>query len=245
MKKIFNISKFILIYTLFYFFTTFSYSQPYHFEITPGTKEWSTLKTESERLEVLNIPSSMLHEIDTKDLIITCLNYPAFGHYTAYNSLQKGFDHIFNNFNGLQNLFSRNDAAINLLKIYQSANLNFFKNNSLGIMKSYSFIRFNWLELILAQNKIIQQLTPEDKKQLINVCVLTFQQKTKNNLFNSLPAELPTLLIIVRSLEELKYQALFDSPNYSHLQQFSVDPIYLNPEDANILLNLAVQYIHN
>ncbi|NBH88227.1 hypothetical protein D3Z41_05295 [Parabacteroides distasonis] len=65
------------------------------------------------------IPDDQLKHMSTIDLLITCMNYPAYGYFTAFNDPQEGIDINIRNFNGLQELMRRTDAPNELLSIYK------------------------------------------------------------------------------------------------------------------------------
>ncbi|MBA7511128.1 hypothetical protein ES705_03119 [subsurface metagenome] len=79
------------------------------------------MKDESERLNALQIPNNILNVIETEELVIACLNYPAAFHYTIYIDEHIGLQKVISNFKGLQELFNRNDAGKYLIEHYKNA----------------------------------------------------------------------------------------------------------------------------
>ena len=79
---------------------------PYKFPLKPGDEGWKSLKTHVEKVNVIQIPDSILVSLTTGDLIQTCMNYPLFIDMFAFNSSQYGFNKIMNDFNGFKELFN-------------------------------------------------------------------------------------------------------------------------------------------
>ena len=67
----------------------------------------------------MQIPEDQLVSMSTQDLVITCMNYPAWLYFTAFNNPQDGIDINIHNFNGLQELMKRADAPVELLSVYK------------------------------------------------------------------------------------------------------------------------------
>jgi hypothetical protein len=95
-------------------------SRVYDFPTNPSTEEWKELKKEKERIEALQIPDNLLKSMTTDDLIITCINYPAFGHFTAYNTGKEGISRVISKFNGLKELLARQDAPSKMLALFSA-----------------------------------------------------------------------------------------------------------------------------
>ena len=96
-----------------------SQAQVYNFPVRPGTEAWGSLVTEEDRFSAMQIPEDQLVSMSTQDLVITCMNYPAWIYFTAFNNPQDGIDINIRNFNGLQELMRRADAPVELLSVYK------------------------------------------------------------------------------------------------------------------------------
>lgn len=94
------------------------------FPVKPGKAEWKNLKTESERLNAMQVPSDVLANMETEELVITCMNYPAALLYGAYSNDYVGIRNIISQFNGLQELLKRKDALKYLTKVYKNSGTN-------------------------------------------------------------------------------------------------------------------------
>lgn len=147
------------------------------FPVKPGTEEWADLVTESERIDALQIPNDVLSTMSTAALVETCLNLPAFGYITAFNNIQTGFVILATKFNGLKELSKRQDVAKCLISIYQETGEKGFDNPNLNLDDKYWTIKFTWIELLIAQNKVLQSLDNEDKKKLLSLSQEKFNLK--------------------------------------------------------------------
>ncbi len=152
-------------------------SQTYDFPIKPGTTEWSGLVTESERFNAMQIPDDILSRLTTLALVKTCLNFPAFGYITAYENSQTGFVILATKFNGLKELANRPNAARHLINIYKETGETGFLSPNLHLDEKYWTIKFNWIEILLTQNKMLSSISNEDKKNLLIICQDKFKIK--------------------------------------------------------------------
>lgn len=95
---------------------------PYDYPIKPGTVEWKNFKSGDEMAAACNIPDTVLNNLNTRALVVTCLNYPLFNEILSANNLQAGFSALTDGFNGFKELLNRKDAGKELLLTYQSLN---------------------------------------------------------------------------------------------------------------------------
>lgn len=121
----------------------------------------------SERAQTCQIPQDVLKGISTKDLVETVLDYPFFAtDVLSANNVQSGFESVAKHFKGLQELLARKDAGLELIKKYQSANLACFANNSPENAEDDYIFKFYYLEILLAQDKIMAGLNEAQKAEL-------------------------------------------------------------------------------
>jgi hypothetical protein len=198
------------IFTLFLCLTLFIQAQNdigldyiYDFPVNPDTKEWGNLKTESERFDAMQIPFELLKSMSTESLIITCLNYPAFAHYTAFNNIQDGINHTIKNFNGLQELYLRQDAPSKMLSVYSK--LSTSNSNVKSIKTNFWWMRFCYFELLLTKKDVIDKLTENEKMNLIKEAYKKITDKIGDKEQNSLFNIQSSLLIIAKILDDSNY----------------------------------------
>jgi len=86
------------------------------FPVKPGMPEWAEVK---DRRKALLIPDSILPCLSTECLAVICSQYPLFYDISGYDNWGNLVDEMrFNEFNGHGELFNREGAVVELLKIY-------------------------------------------------------------------------------------------------------------------------------
>lgn len=197
-----------IIVCLICFYSVFTYGQvidePYGFPVNPGTEEWSKLKTEKERYSAMQIPEETLHNLSTNAIVISCINFPAFGFFGAYNNYQDGFIIMATKFNGLQELAKRKDAGECLINIYERSKENGIEIQKYIVDNKYWPIRLSWIELIMSQKLIIESLTIDEKKHLLSLSLEKFYMKQLNNLDFS-DGLVTTALLMGRILHSINF----------------------------------------
>ena len=174
----------------------------YNFPVRPGTSEWDSLKTETERFKALQIPDNLLSKMSTECLIKTCINYPAFGHFTAFDDNQKGMRHLVNMFNGLQELLNRKGAPLKLVAIYSAMDSSDMKISDKQVDNSLWTIRSCYFEMMLAQDEIIDKMDESARLELIIESRRRLNHKIDNKQKNSIFSYQPTLLIMGKILDK-------------------------------------------
>jgi hypothetical protein len=94
-------------------------------ELTGGGYDfayWQQHKTEAESVEAMmamcNIPKDLLKAMSTRNLAITCSNYPYNAVFMAYNDAYKGFLGTIAHFNGYAELMKRKGGLQTTLDLY-------------------------------------------------------------------------------------------------------------------------------
>jgi hypothetical protein len=135
-----------------------SASDAYDYPVKPGTAGWKAFTTHDEMLKACQIPEDILKNMSTKGLVETVLEYPLYGDMMAYDSIQQGFEAVASQFNGLSELLNRKDAGTELLAIYSKMNPLDIKENWGDIQKGAYGFSIASVEILLAQNKILDNL---------------------------------------------------------------------------------------
>ena len=127
------------------------------FPVNPSTPEWKELKSYEEQLLAYNIPNEMIKKISTSELVKVCLVYPEWGVIDAFNDRKVGLNNMMSHFNGFRELFTRNDAAKELIKVYSTLDpLAIGKDWTLLQKGEYSF-HINCIELLLSHGMMIDK----------------------------------------------------------------------------------------
>ncbi len=147
------------------------------FPVKPGSKEWLGIEDYSKRLELLNLPESIIKKITTEELVKTCLNYPEFRLIFTRNDLQSGYNYIRSKFNGFRELETRKDSGKELIKIYASYKPDNFDYTSSDLEIGLFIAKFTYIEILLAQTEILNKLSSSESSDLMVLCGQKYKQK--------------------------------------------------------------------
>ena len=123
------------------------------FPVKTGTDEWAKFKTNEEMVEACQIPENILASLTTEELTAICLNYPLIYDVFAFNQMKLGIDKLFADFNGIRELFGRDDVSDELLKHYHKAfkNISFLDGDASELAKGYFVVSFSIFEFLLSR----------------------------------------------------------------------------------------------
>lgn len=152
-------------------------SRVFNFPVKPGKVEWQKLTTYEGRLNAYNIPDKLLQNMNTADLLQTCLNYPEFRLIMTRNSLQQGYDYLLTIFNGFRELEKRKDAGKELIKVYKQLNPADIISYETPVKRGGFSFQFTYIEIILAQRNIISNLDNADKQDIVKTTISNYQAK--------------------------------------------------------------------
>ena len=152
---------------------------PYNYPIRPGMAEWKKFHTAEDRYAACQLPTEVLSSLTSEALAITCLNFPLFLEVNMANNIQDGFTTVHNHFNGLQELLNRNDAGKSLMLIYERKNVKDLEGLDEKHKGDFSF-DLTYIELVIAQDKIINNLSKEDKDHLSKIAIRQFIDKQRH-----------------------------------------------------------------
>jgi len=210
------------------------------FPVKPDTEKWNQLKDESERLNALQIPDDILSIIGTEELVIACLNYPAAFHYTIYDDEHIGLQKVISNFNGLRELFNRNGAGKYLIEHYKNAGAYGFIIKDKRLNERYWPLRFLYIELLLSQKEIIQNLEAEDRLLLLETTLNKFSLKAQSKDMFSKYDNMNSALIIVRIMASNNVEEVVSNSVY---MKFASDRELPDYETVEKVIELGKKYI--
>ncbi len=125
---------------------------PYSFPIIPGSSEWESFTTKQEMLDVCQIPEEKLANMTTEALLETVMNYPLIRDYIAFNSYKDACNVMSKDFNGFNELFSREDVTSVILSKYSSAHV--VSANDLDTVDPASFLEPSTIEYLIVCDEI-------------------------------------------------------------------------------------------
>ena len=87
----------------------------FEYPFKPGDAKWKSYETNQERKAALQIPTIILDELSTQQLLDICLEYPYLLEVTFSTDYQKALEYMAESFNGLKALITREDLLNVLL----------------------------------------------------------------------------------------------------------------------------------
>lgn len=153
-----------------------------------------------------NIPNSICNCITTEGLIETCLNYPEWRLFWTRNTHQQGFDYINSNFNGFEELWNRKDAGKELIKRYIEMDAGGFDKNGPDIEIGKFTMKIVEFETLIAQNKLLIQLSDNEKYELLNEAMNKYSGKRELFEFYGTTGLGSTLAIMSRIMYYNNYE---------------------------------------
>lgn len=175
----------------------------YLYPVLPGTQEWIALPTVTERVVACQIPDEKLLTMSTKGLIGSWVTFPFALDIYAISTFQTGITYWMENFSGLQALCKRPDAGAELLDYYDNMQPTCVETNTSSYpMGSFSF---TFIELLLAQDMILNQFNQQQKKDLVTEALEKYQyKKQEQEHFGT--TDVCTLFICARAMKHANYQ---------------------------------------
>lgn len=184
------------------------------FPVNPDTEEWNTLKDHEARINAMQIPTNILTEISTEELVIACINYPFGLQYGAYKNEYEGIIKIIEEFNGLSELMKRKDACAYLTEIYKNANAEGLTIKDKRIDERFWSLKFGYLELLICQDQIINSSDNEVAKTLLTTVVDKTNLKTEKTEHFSTYDLIISSFIITKILVKLKIEEFVTDSDY-------------------------------
>ncbi|RXF70151.1 hypothetical protein [Arcticibacter tournemirensis] len=155
----------------------------YDYPIKPGTEEWKRLSNSAEKIEVCQIPASILTKLTTEELVNTCLRYPPLQNIYAFNNIQRGVEKLIQDFNGIRELLNRKDAYEETLKVYSKKinNSSVLLEKTASIKKGSYIITLSSIEMILCQIELRTHPNVEIQKTVMKELLKGYNLKLNNN----------------------------------------------------------------
>lgn len=192
MKKLF-----LLLLIIFPLFTIAQGKIAWDFNLKPGAQEWKLLKSNQEKVDVCQIPTHLLTELETKELLDICLNYPLLPDIFAFNNVEDGFIKFEKDFNGFRELITRNDAMNELLILYTQTDPSAIPINTTIIEKGNYVLKISFIELFASHTSVTNKSTTKIKKEFVKELVLkNSKKKLKPEWYNSIGTQTNFLSLV-------------------------------------------------
>ena len=151
------------------------------YPVKPGTEKWGLFQSHDEMVEVCQVPEDILSSISTEDLADLCLRYPMLTDFFAFQNTNEGLDKLFSNFNGIRELYNRQDVSSILTKKYieKIQSFSFLDGPGSNLEKGFFVIRVSTLEVLLGRLVWQEREGKESPKDVMRALVAGYEAKLK------------------------------------------------------------------
>lgn len=214
----------------------------YNYPVIPNTKEWIKLNDREQMVDVCQINKSVVKAMSTQAVIQALWEYPLYADFFAWENTQKGYEFVYEELNVFQELKKRSDAASCLLYRYQRV---------VEKHKKHAFAHY-LLEMHLAQNYFISQLTSDEKKAVVKRAleINTIRQQDPEFTDTFMAIDI-TFYLVGRIMIHDQYKPFVDKlsikPGWEKLFTEHAYNFYRSPDEANefleTIISMANDYI--
>lgn len=207
----------------------------YNYPVLPGMEKWKLFTTTQEMIDACQIPTNILERQTTQAVFQGIWEYPFFFEITfRHNYYQQDFETVFANTNVYKEFIVRKDAGQCL-----------FSRLLLVNPEVPTPIYSQGLELFMSQSNFLQQLSTDEKKNIIDISFKNDSlRQVAINYAENVSREI-TWLLIGRTLYSENYKPFVDlANNNSQLKSFletSVINVY-TIEEYNDFFSLIISH---
>ncbi|MGI5914790.1 MAG: hypothetical protein ACOX5K_08780 [Bacteroidales bacterium] len=150
----------------------------YNYPIRPGSEEWINLKSMNDAYAMCQIPGDEIGKISSKGLILSFLDVPLT--LKALYGISSGsplsiWSGIFDKFNSITELLTRDDAASSLVSFYDEIDLVCAASSNIEDQLNLSY-SINALNYLFSSKEVLTQLDINGMKNLVNILVEKYKQ---------------------------------------------------------------------
>jgi hypothetical protein len=138
----------------------------YIYPAQPGTPEWRKFTSLDEMIAACQVPEVTLKKMSTKALVLTVVYYPLWGMIIFHNDYKQGFAEFAAGANCVQELYTRADAATELLVLYHQMTLDVAGMDEDDYQKLQYPTKFLVMDLLLSEKPIREKVTDEQRESL-------------------------------------------------------------------------------
>jgi len=211
------------------------------YPVKPGSPEWRNLKNNVEKVHSCQLPDDLLTQLKTSDLLDICLDYPLLPDIFAFNNINDGFEKFESDFNGFRELIKRPDCAKEMILMYKSMHPENIKSKITNVQKGAFIVHFSLFELMLSHNKVIEQMTLDEKRTLLTDMEINRREKMIHSFGNGkigIQSGALAAINIIRS--DVNYQLTINSK----IQNFICNGIMENPEISDEIEDIVNHYLN-
>lgn len=167
----------IFIFAIFSNFASIGQNVEWDFPIKPGSEQWVNLKNVTERIQVCQIPDSVVSLLTNKQLIDLVINHPFFLSYGLSNSPIEGFKGSVYSFNGYKELINRDGSSQEIIQYYNSLDFSQINKFASELEKGRYSLKIHGIEMIMTDDRFISKLTDKQKEAFLKIIDSKYNQK--------------------------------------------------------------------
>ena len=149
------------------------------YPVKPGSDEWEQIESTHGRIAICQIPEDILTSLATEDLTDICLHYPLLNFdLFFYRPHEIGLDMLFQKFNGVRELFNREDALSAILNWYSCAmqNLSYLDSEATDAEKGAFVLRIAAATLLLSRCQATDEPIIEDDVKIVKLLLCGYEK---------------------------------------------------------------------
>jgi hypothetical protein len=199
-------------------------------------------KSFEERIQMLKIPEQILHNLSTKALLKTCLDYPEIGLIWTMSDLQGGFDKVEAMCNGYEEFWKRGDKFQELIYLYKQKDFNRDWKSYTDLENGSYMMDIICVELVISQYEILHDLTVSEKTELFQLALDNQKVKYAQRQYWGIGMT-TTCAILSRIMYLDKYQPLIEEYNKKENIFILVNLILTNSDTVDTVMSLSEEYL--
>jgi len=189
------------------------------------------------------VPTNILKHLTDEGLIQTCLNYPPYFNIFYFDRYQDGFNRIYSECNIFDEIYYRKGITARLISKYESLEVDSFMREHYYNMEPFTI---RYLEILLAQNQLIDKMSGTEKDQLIRG-VLSKYEYRRTILNEEIFSSVISSLILGRILKSIRYKNFLTAldDNNSNLNFFLEKCTFYDTLSTSQIITYSKEYLEN
>lgn len=181
-----------------------------NFPITADDQTWSQFQSHDEMVMACNMPSKLVEEASTEELVNLMLEYPLLGDLMLYDNVEVGLEIMSRESNILAELLSRDDGATELLNAYSDfevKDISSLSQDALqeiitdqGVLEDYllddsirsyieqdeeNLVQNVFFETVLTRENVVDKLTDGELTSLVNEVEEKVAEKESSEVYSA------------------------------------------------------------
>jgi len=140
-----------------------------------NSAEWKSISPK-EKKELMQIPENELKTMSTKELIEAYINCAYTRSFFLFSEIDEYYKHLYQGFNGVNELINRRDAVDEITKYYIAMNPQDNAVSTAGIQMPF---QIQFIEYLIGSPEIVKKIDSEKLHLIVSELVKKYQIKTQ------------------------------------------------------------------